>query len=89
MKDYYYIRSGYLHYVHRVDDAIKLTETEDKQIKQEIAAMPSDKKEVLENLWNNLMENDKDRCFNFSKFLDKKCDEKREYYRTLENEGKI
>lgn len=55
MKDYYYIRSGYLHYVHRVDDAIKLTELEDEQIKQKIAANPSDKKEVLENLWNNLM----------------------------------
>lgn len=83
MKDYYYIRSGYLHYVHRVDDAIKLTETEDKQVKQEIAAMPPDKKEILEKLWNSLMEENENKAFDFKEYLDKKCDEKREYYRKL------
>ena len=83
MKDYYYIRSGYLHYVHRVDDAIKLTELEDEQIKQKIAANPSDKKEVLENLWNNLMEENENKAFDFKEYLDRKCDEKRECYRNL------
>ena len=72
-----------MHYVHRVDDAIKLTETEDKQVKQEIAAMPSDKKEILEKLWNSLMEENENKAFDFKEYLDKKCGEKREYYRKL------
>ncbi|MBR5965049.1 MAG: hypothetical protein IK015_02885 [Treponema sp.] len=83
MKDYYYLRSGYLHCVHPIDDAIKLTETEDNEAKQKIAATPSDKKQILENLWNHLIGENKNRVFNFTEYLDKKCHEKREYCRKL------
>ncbi len=83
MKDYYYLRSGYLHCIHPIDDAIKLTETEDNEVKQKIAATPSEKKQILENLWNHLIGENKNGVFNFTEYLDKKCHEKREYCRKL------
>lgn len=57
IKPYYYVRNKLLHVRYTVDRAIRLSDTEEGRIKQEITEFPSKKQEILETNWNFLEKN--------------------------------
>ena len=54
IKPYFYLRNGLLHVRYSVDRAIKLSETEDANVKNEIKQRPYDKQKILKDNWDFL-----------------------------------
>lgn len=52
IKPYYYVRNGLLHVRYNVDRAIKLSETEEKHIKEAIALEPYNKQGIFARFWS-------------------------------------
>ena len=52
IKPYYYVRNGLLHVRYNVDRAIKLSETEEKNIKEAIALEPYNKQDIFARFWS-------------------------------------
>lgn len=56
IKPYYYMRNGVLHVRYTVDRAVKLSESEEQEIKKQISFEPFDKQRILARKWNFLTE---------------------------------
>ena len=54
IKPYYYMRNGLMHVRYTVDRCIKLTEDEEKRIKDQFMTRPYDKQNILADNWKFL-----------------------------------
>lgn len=54
IKPYYYMRNGLMHVRYTVDRCIKLTEDEEKRIKDQFKVRPYDKQNILADNWKFL-----------------------------------
>lgn len=77
---YYYLRSGFLHRVEKVeqDKAIELSKDENERLKDKITQNPADKWNTLREAWDFFGKAVGKKPIDFKPYLDKKCAEKRE-----------
>lgn len=76
-KDYWYVRSGILHHKYTVDEAIKLSADEDRRLREEMFANPSDKQGVAEKHWSLYTDTMGRKPFLFTEWFDRECEKKR------------
>lgn len=56
IKPYWYLRNGLLHIRYSVDRCIKLSPSEEAEIKRKLSERPSEKQSILEDKWDFLTE---------------------------------
>ena len=88
-RDYFYFRSGFIHRIRRIDidEAIELSDEEIEELKDEMSNGNLEKFKILKEFWIFLTENENRTPFDFQKFFDAKCAEKRRIYGAMERNG--